>query len=261
MQLHSGMTQLWDVQVQEKIFFVNYNNGSRATAVDCNADDTRLVTMAEDGLLQIWDRNEISRELLRYQYNFAGNSAHFNKQGTELLAYGLCPTAYIQDSKSGEILMELAHPVNVCFAHFNNEGNEVYTVADDKIIRIWDRNTGKVVAQIFNKDNIQSLQWNGTGTKLVGAISDCARIWARYESYTLPQILLKNLFDVWLVLKKPNKKINSSEKLLNKIVKLLRRDRDELEKIWVSFSKNMQDAIWASMHDKIQKHGKDIEDK
>jgi len=60
------------------------------------------------------------------------------------------------------------------------------------------------------------------------------------------------------VLKKPNKKIDSSEKLLNKIVKLLHRDKGELEKIWVSFSKNMQDVIWLSMHHKIQKYGKEI---
>lgn len=256
-----GITQLWDVRTQEKTFFANYNNGSRPTAADWNTDETKLVTMAEDGLLQIWDTNEIYQELLRYKYAFEGRSAHFNQQGTELLAYGLFPTAYIQDSKSGEILMELLHPVNVSFAHFNNEGNEIYTVADDNIIRIWDRNSGKVVAQIFNEGKIQSLQWNGTGTQIVGATADCARIWARYEKYTLPQILLKNLLVIWWRLKKPSKTINSSKKLLDKIAKLLHGDRAELEAVWVSFSKNMQEAIWASMYDKIQKYGKELKNK
>lgn len=247
---------LWirDVKTGRNLFFVSCV--SHIFSAQFNHQETEIITMAEDGTLQVWSK-EHGTELLRCKHDIEGSAAYFNQAGNEMLAYGYdCPTVYIHDRSSGEIVQELQHPTNIHFASFNEKGNEICTVTGDNNIRIWDRNTGKVVAQLYNECCPGSLEWNSLGTKIVVAVDKNARIWARYDTYTLPQILLNKLFHVWLLIEKPHKIINAVAKLLNVLTQISSCDRNELEIIWLSFPKNMQEMLWESMKNKIQKYGK-----
>ncbi|HEX4069162.1 MAG TPA: hypothetical protein VHX42_03615 [Candidatus Babeliales bacterium] len=228
-----------------------------------NNDETEIVITMSDGTLAVWNR-EFTRELLQCKHYTLSTYASFNKAGDELLMnYSSSPVIHVVDRQNGGVLKELNHLCRgIHFACFNHDGHEICTATFNGGVQIWDRKTGQKVAQLCNDDStnrecaVCSLEWNRTGTKIVAGVSRNARIWARYDDCTLSQILLKTLLNLWLQLKKPSKEIDSPEKLLNNIAQLLLCDEKEMNKIWKSFPKHMQEVIWLSMYNKIQKYGK-----
>jgi WD40 repeat protein len=151
----------------------------------------------------------------------------------------------------------------VRFACFNRDDSEICTVNLNGNVQIWNCKTGKIVAQLraaFQSSkgmcDIRSVKWNSTGNKIVASILKDVRIWARYDDATLSQILLKTVLNLWLQLKKPSKEIDSPKKMLDTVAQLLLCDQGEIDKTWQSFPENMQQAIWLSMHKKIQRYGK-----
>jgi hypothetical protein len=95
------------------------------------------------------------------------------------------------------------------------------------------------------------------GTEMVVATDDGKiQIFAKYCTDSLSQILLKKLLHLWLQLQMPDKEIDSSEKLLDTVARMLCCDYDEINETWKSFPENVQQAVWLSMHKKIQKYGK-----
>ncbi len=253
-----GAVRIKDMSTGTELLRVQ--NKSRLVSAYFNENETEIITMANNGVLQVWGRDS-GIELLNSVHNFVGKSAHFNTQGTELLVYGAFPTAYILDRKNGKIVMELKHPTNICFARFNREGNEIVTVTCAQKIRIWDRIHKKVIAKWYYGGACYPHyttfpKWNNEETKIIIGLDKIARIWARYDNYTLPQILLKRLLHVWLQLQKPNKEIDSSEKLLDCVAGMLLCNYNELYTTWASFPEHMQTAMWLSMYKKIHKYGK-----
>jgi hypothetical protein len=81
-------------------------------------------------------------------------------------------------------------------------------------------------------------------------------IFSQYTNYTLEQLLLKKALLTWLLIEKPNKKIITLPNLLRDVA--LKCDIPyDLSEIWSTFPQNMQAALRRTMHDRIQKHGKD----
>jgi WD40 repeat protein len=220
--------------------------------------------MMSDGTVVVWNR-ELTTELLQCKHYTTGAGARFNKAGDELLVYCYSsPHVYVVSRKNGELLETLNHLCEgIRLAHFNHDGSAICTVTCRDGIQIWDRKTGKIVAQLRDdnpvnnwKQEVRSLQWNNAGTKIVAGIKNHAYIWSRHDNYTLPQILLKKLLHLWLQLKKPYKTIDSSRKLLDAVACMLLFNYDEIIETWKSFPENMRQAMWLSMHNKIQKYGK-----
>jgi WD40 repeat protein len=81
-------------------------------------------------------------------------------------------------------------------------------------------------------------------------------IFTQYDDYTLWQLIFRQILSTWLLIKKPNKKINTVKKLLQKISLISFIPYKELITIWTTFPEYMQNAIWKTMNYRIQKYGK-----
>ncbi len=146
-------------------------------------------------------------------------------------------------------------PVNM--ARFNPQGEEIITASDDRTMRLWHSKTGQELLRVIYDTCVTSALFNELGTEMVVATDDGKiQIFAQYRTDNLQQILLKKLLHVWLQLQKPNKEIDSPEKLLDTVAPMLRCNYDELCDVWKSFPENMRQAMWLSMHKKIQRYGK-----
>ncbi|HLJ31220.1 MAG TPA: hypothetical protein VKU36_02175 [Candidatus Babeliales bacterium] len=228
---------------------IDQNNFAHACL---NKDETEIIGMSQQGVAYIWNV-KTQKCLLRCNHeNFIGRSACFNHQGTQFLVYGASPILYVHARERGKLLKELKHPKNIYYACFNHQDTEIFTVASDGYIRVWNCNTGCMLAK-FGSD-CETLDCHKEGNRIVTPIGDCARMWVRYDDVTLPQILLIKLLNVWWRLKKPDKAIDSSKKLLSTIATILRWD--ELCKTWQSLPEKIKDDIWLFMIDKIQRYGK-----
>ncbi len=124
-------------------------------------------------------------------------------------------------------------------------------------MRLWHKKTGQELLRINYDKRVTSASFNGLGTEMVVATDDGKiQIFAQYRTANLPQVLLKKLLHVWVQLQMPSKETNSPEKLLDAVARMLRCNYDELCSTWKSFPENMQQAMWLSMHKKIQRYGK-----
>jgi WD40 repeat protein len=158
-------------------------------------------------------------------------------------------------------ITSIEHTQSVHTVLFDSSGKYLITRAIDNIIRIFDIRTHQKVASFSPKNTILSM-CVGLSKNLIaiGTNGDNeARIFAPHTTWTLEQILLKRILNTWLLVEKPNKNITSSKKLLKDIAAKFQLQKEELHTVWNSFPLTMQAALWRSMHDKIERYGKKIE--
>jgi WD40 repeat protein len=131
------------------------------------------------------------------------------------------------------------------------------TGSQDCKARIFNMETRQEMYSFKCKHYINSVCFNDSG-KLLATVSGnrTIHIFDQYDDYTLWQLILKHTLHTWLLIKKPNKKINTVEKLFKKVSLTCDISYDELITIWSTFPEIMQKAIWNTMHYKIQKYGK-----
>lgn len=140
-----------------------------------------------------------------------------------------------------------------------------------EVVRIFDTDTNGIVASFEHPFSwfgpvIEDLSFNHNGTMLATAVKKTARIFKRYDNYTLEQLQLKQAMNTWLLIKKPILIVKSEKTLLEDLLSALFEDienfqiilpntEDELKKIWESFPPGMQQSILRTMIYKIQYHG------
>ena len=182
-----------------------------------------------------------------------------------------CFKACVWDKIEKKESLQLTHDDRVNTARFNQKGIEIITASRDCTMRLWDSKTGKELLRIMYDTDVTSAYFNDMGTEIVVATDDGKiQILAKYYTNNLQQIFLKKLIDLWLQLEKPDKSIDSPEKLLKIIANLLwcgsqelnsdwkelNCDWKDLHNIWLSFPKYMQISLWSLTDKKIQKYGK-----
>ena len=142
--------------------------------------------------------------------------------------------------------------------YFSRPGRFIATVSLFGKVHIFDRQTYQKIDSFSPGSPPYSACCDVEG-KLVATTSDDhkIRIFARYADYTLEQLLLKKALLTWLLIEKPNKKIDTPENLIKDVALKCTIPYKELITMWSTFPKNMQDAIWKTMSYKIQKYGKE----
>lgn len=149
---------------------------------------------------------------------------------------------------------------------------------------IFDTQTGEVIVSFKHPNIVQDLCFDHTGKSLATACNQTARIFKRYEDYTLEQLQLKKAMNTWLLIKKPYIIIEEQyndptfndftfedrvctsglalpllKDIANKQIMTSRSGQcytlEELIEIWKTFPSNMQDAILRTMVRKIKRHG------
>ncbi len=174
---------------------------------------------------------------------------------SQFKAYGCC-RVHAWNQKENKILFTIHHQNLINSVAFNPQGIEMITASSDKSMRLWNKKTGQQLLRINYDTRLTSASFNGLGTEMVVATDDGnIQIFAKYCIDNLQHILLKKLLHLWLQLQMPNKEIDSPEKLLDIVGCMLHCNYDEIKEAWQSFPEHMQNAIWLSMHKKIQRYG------
>ena len=193
------------------------------------------------------------------------SSVRFNPSGTVLTSISGYKETHIFNLQLHQQIASFHHGAPVCSVCFNP--TVLATGSRDNKARIFDIQSQQQITSFDHDDWVSSVCFNSSGTLLAtGSDDHKARIFARHNDYTVDQLQLKHALLTWLLTEKPNKAINSIEQLLSDIAKkhiIIRpshlNDEQELVvigKVWNTFPKNMQAALWRTMLYRIQQYGK-----
>lgn len=181
----------------------------------------------------------------------------------------ICPSGHLLATGSGSNKVKLCNIKtkeeintfkldNSATALSFDASNEYLAIASrDNQVHIFELETNKKIASLKHDQLVLSLSFSSSSNLLAtGCLDEKARIFARYDNYTLEQLLLKKSFITWLLIEKPNKTIDTITKLLTDVAEKHTYSYDELLEIWKTFPEDMQNALWGTMHHKIQTYGK-----
>ena len=182
----------------------------------------------------------------------------YSNSSEKLCAIARDGTARIFDRQTKKEIASFAHGVWIYSACLDPSEKLLTTASWDRKARIFDRETQKEIASFLHSDRVNSACLDPSGKLLATASNDGkVHIFAQYDDYTLEQLLFKKALLTWLLVEKPNKKIDTLDNLIKDVALKCTIPYEELIKIWSTFPEKMQNAIWRTMHYKIQKYGKD----
>jgi len=233
--------------VNSSVKSINFDPTGKFLAVTTH-DDLHIINLHDN------------KNIILNNFNNA-NFSCFDHSGQHLAIASPLFQAKIFNMNTKKETTSIEHHQSVHTVLFDSSGKYLITRAIDNIIRIFDIRTHQKVASFSPKNTILSM-CIGLSKNLIaiGTNGDNeALIFAPHTAWTLEQILLKKIFNTWLLIEKPNKNITSSKKLLKDIALKFQLQIEELHNVWNSFPLKMQAALWRSIHDKIEQYGKKIE--
>ena len=190
-----------------------------------------------------------------FDFDGSANSLCFDFSG-KFLAIGSLYRAQIFDIDTHKEIAYFPHHYIVYDAFFNDSGKCLATRASDGKIRIFDIATSKKVVTIAHSNNIFSMCVSPSKNILVTGSINEARMFAEHNKWTLEQLLLKRMLHLWLLTAKPDKNIDSINRLLADSASKFRLEKKHLHHIWQTLPDTMQSALWRTMHNKIKLYGK-----
>lgn len=157
---------------------------STISAIDFSTDGKKILTIAADGKVIIWDAN--TYEILVYA-NFTISSASFegsfNADATKILVYGTyypAKSISILDAFTGRLLYTLdGHKEEITYAVFSPDGKRIISGSQDNTIRIWDADNGKLIKILEgHTKGISCIKFDNTGKKMASSSWDSTvRVW------------------------------------------------------------------------------------
>jgi WD40 repeat protein len=242
--------------VQEKKEVASFSHNDWVKSVCFNNTGALLATASDDKKVRMFDVQE-KKEVDSFSYHDYLRSACFNNTGALLATASHDKTARMFDVQEKKEIASFPHDGCVNSACFNNTGTLLVTASNDKTARMFDVQEKKEVAFFEHDGSVNSVCFNNTGTLFATASSDGkARIFARYDIYTLDQLILKKAFNSWLLVEKPDKRLDNLEKLLADVACKHECSYDALFAAWKTFPEYMQAALRRTMQHRIQTHGK-----
>lgn len=181
------------------------------------------------------------------------NSIHFSPCGQFIATTSNDCKAHIFNIQTQEKITSFPHPSMIDSAHFTSDGKQLLITSCFRA-NIFDLQTQRKIA-FFNHSGHLS-QVDDIGKKFIVYSCQKVDLFERYDDYTINQVTLKNALLTWLLIEKPNKQINTFAKLLEDIAIKCEISAQKLHKIWKTFPKAMQAAIWRTMLYRIKKYGK-----
>jgi hypothetical protein len=206
------------------------------------------------------------------KYNEKLQSVYFNLNGTSLITTSTEGNATVRDIQSRKTTAKF--PINFCKTSCDKKSK-----LPTKTATILDKHTGEIITSFKHPHPVQDFCFDHTGKSFATICNQTARVFTRYDDYTLEQLQLKNAMNTWLLIKKPYIIIEEqyidptfkdhtfedfvdtgalARPLLKEIADkqiISSRNLDELVQTWNTFPDNMQNAILRTMIRKIKRHG------
>lgn len=271
-----GKTRTYDIKSGKEITCFNHLNRPHSPCYSVNSvcydPSGKYLVAATDEKIQFL-HIESNNMTPSCAYNTKANCVCFNASGDLLaVAESSSRKAFVFNIKSEEtiFIIELAKNGYNCFAHSICFDPSEETIAlgcgDGKARMVNIKSTTEIISCEHN-GSVSSICFDSSGKLFAtGSKDNLARIFARYDDYTVEQIQLNNALLTWLSIEKPNKQINTLEKVLADIAKKkiithpsqLENNKEpvKINEIWATFPEEMQKALWQNITYKIKKYGK-----
>lgn len=286
--------RIFDIHTQEQVNFFDHDKSVRSACFD--SFGKQFATISDNAKIRIFDIQKTPKEIFSFSHNYVVRSACFDPSGTlfktissfgELCTFNISTQAKIISSfqygtsiisacfdQSSRFLATVSHDhktdifdtqtqknINFIWGHsinFDHTGKLLATISD-KTARIFEIETDTEETYFFqHSDSVNSACFHPSEKLFATAWNNTVGIFARYDDYTADQLLLKKALITWLLIEKPDKKIDILEKLIADVSLKCTISEEELCKTWKTFPKNMCIAIWMTMLYRIQTYGKEV---
>ena len=250
--------RIFDVKTKKEEAVFKHDNCVRSVCF--NPSGTQFATACDDKKARIFDVATKKEEAV-FTHDNRVRSICFNSSGTQLATACSDKRARIFDVKTKKEEAVFEHDDCVFSVCFNPSGTQLATGSWDRKARIFDIKTKKEETVFEHDDWVRSVCFNPSGTQFAISCDDKkARIFARYDDYTVEQLMLKKALVTWLLIEKPNQYITTREALFADVAEKCDISVDGLVATWKTFPEDMQAAILRTMQHRITRYGKYPED-
>lgn len=197
------------------------------------------------------------KQLKKFEHNGPVFSACFNKDETQILTAS-SEGAHIWDIKTGHEVNFFEHEGTTSSACFNKNETKVLIVPNSfSDTYAWDVAIGEQLDKAKSVDRNKLRRFDVTDTLFAGLLSNkSVTVFELYKNFSLDQALLCKLLDTWLLVEKPDKNIECSGDLFEKVASLLQINEIGLFVCWTSFPAPVRESIWKRVKCNIDKYGK-----
>lgn len=167
---YDGWITIWDAEHGDKLYSFQ-GHTKRVDTTRFSPDGLRLLTAGTDMQGRIWSLANLAEpEVTLKGHNGPIWQGEFSASGDRIVTASEDKTARIWDSRTGQMLHQLAHTENVTFANFSHSGRWVVTACDDGAVQLWDSKTGKLVwRQVKHTGDTQSVSFSPDDQRIVSA--------------------------------------------------------------------------------------------
>lgn len=173
---------------------------------------------------------------------------------------GICINKVLSNGKLEDYLM-IPYGGGIASLCFNNDGTLLAVALYDGNILVLDPVDGHCFYSLFFDEWMRALCFDHDGKRLVVGSNPyytdkIIRIINRYDDFTIDQLMLRTLMELWLQVQKPKKNSKSARTLFKNMAQLFHLDKQELNQVWLTFPEFMRVAITKTMTTRIAKYAK-----
>ena len=159
------IVQVWDITTDEEPFTLVHDD--TVIGGDWNADETRIMTWANDGTIRVWDATT-GDELMVYApldetMRSSVLQAQWNADATRILSAGADGTVRVWDALTGEELLALWHLVFWIGAQWTSDETGILTRSHEDMLWLWEAETG---AERLRIDPLGTVTEGSTGAEV-----------------------------------------------------------------------------------------------
>jgi len=195
----------------------------------------------------------INTLMSNFSYNIWGVTTNKNNPW---LIYSLNNVLHVCDKKTTKLLTKIPTKGTCNQVTLSKDGNHLSYITQPNKVTILNAHTLEKILSLTIPHTPLSIAFSHDNKYF--AFSDDTKLMHLFEQYEHPthqQLMLRKILQLWMLVKKPDKRITSIESLLSAVASLFRLQHNELSGVWNTFTEPLQQAIWTNMDSLIQTYG------
>ena len=241
-------------KIKSTIYYHGIHRNGATRSLAFHPSNNLLAIGCYDGTVYIRDRYTLDMRTFKCDCSVESIAFHPSK---DILAVGLNDgSVCVCDMSNGTVkpTIKCQNPVKLITFHEDNDFIVMRLV--DNTVCIRDILTGTLIQYFRHNIPVQSVGWLDGDCVITKSGNLVTRKYEQYSNYTEEQLGLKHRLNNWLLIEKPDKQINSLEKLLVAVAQKNGLSYQDTVTIWQSFPRSMQDALLRTMLFRIQRYCK-----